>query len=99
MQLCGYREVEPVVLAVGDPLQQLQRVVAASLLLAERFGAANSEVAHRSRARAAGELGQRGVELGIDGYLNARVCCRHPQECTTSLTHLAGLKPPEPRAR
>ena len=65
------------VLAIGDPLQQLQGVVPASLLLAQGFRAANSKVPHRSRARAAGELGQRGVELGIDGYLNARTCGRH----------------------
>jgi hypothetical protein len=48
MNLCGHREVEPVVLAVGDPQQQLESVVPASLLLAERFGAPNSEVTHRS---------------------------------------------------
>jgi hypothetical protein len=50
MKLCGHREVEPVVLAVGDALQELQSVVPASLFLAERFRAANSEVTHRSRA-------------------------------------------------
>jgi hypothetical protein len=84
MKLCRHREVEPVVLTVGDALQQLQSVVPASLLLAERFRAANSEVTHRSRARAAGELGQRGVELGIDGYLNAR----------TRRGHLTSVPPP-----
>jgi hypothetical protein len=77
MELCRHREVEAVVLVVGDPSQELERFVLAALLLPECLRAADSEVAYRARTRTATKLGQRGPELGVDGDLDTRACSSH----------------------
>jgi hypothetical protein len=78
MELCGHREVEAIVLAGVESPQELERVLAATLLFPECLCAADGEVADGARTRPATKLGQGGAELGIDGDLDAGVrSCHH----------------------
>jgi len=70
MQLGGDGEVEPVVFAGVESPQELDRLLATTLLLAQRLRPADCEVTHRTRARGTTELGQGPGQLGVDSDLD-----------------------------